>query len=100
MNYDSGSSQTTGFERSNGFMPWDHLANVLGALNGLGRAMLVTWQGYYSAVHQNASPTERELIRWHASLLNTCLDVVNDRLRAVESGEPEKKPSPEVIVVE
>jgi len=100
MNQDSDNSPVTGFERSNGFMPWDHFANVLVALNNLGRAMVVTWHGYYNAISQNAAPTERELIRWHASLLNTCLDVVNDRLRSVESVEVERKASPEVIVVE
>jgi hypothetical protein len=102
MNNDAAGSEATGFERSHGFMPWDHFGNVVVALNNLGRAMLLTWHDYYSAVQQNSAQTERELIRWHASLLNTCLDVVNDRLDAVERrpGGGGARVAPETIVVE
>ena len=83
-NFAPESSNSTGFERSHGFMPWDEFNNMVSAINNFGRAVIVNWSGFFTNVQQNAPQTERELLRWHASFLNSCLDVVNGRIQAVE----------------
>ncbi|NBC34132.1 MAG: hypothetical protein GVY13_15770 [Alphaproteobacteria bacterium] len=87
-------SETSGFDRSHGFVPWNDLSNVVVAFNGLFRAMVVSWNQYCADVHVNAPKTEQELLRWHASLLTTCLDVVNEQLRAAERTAAENAAPP------
>ena len=102
------SSNTTGFERTHGFMPWDEFNNMVSAINGFGRAFLVNWNSFFINVQENTPQTERELLRWHASFFHTCLDVVNDRLHAVEQSQAQSPPpepvpdfsGPETISIE
>lgn len=99
-------SETSGFNRSHGFVPWDEVSNVVVAVNSLFRSMVVSWNKYCADVHANAPNTEKELLRWHASLLTTCLDVVNEQLQAAErtaaenaAPPPPARPEPQTIEI-
>ena len=83
-NSDTNYSEASAFDRSNGFVPWTELGNVLVALNGFGRAMLSSCSQYVQNVRENAPETEREFLRLHASLLNTGADIVKSQLEALE----------------
>jgi hypothetical protein len=81
------------FDRSNGFVPWTELGNVLVALNSFGRAVLSSCSQYVQNVRENAPETEREILRLHASLLNTGADIVKNQLDALEQRMTQPAPA-------
>lgn len=77
-------SGTAAFDRGNGFLPIKEIGDLSVAANAFGRAVLVSFDRYVRNVRENAPETEREVIRLHLSLLNTCSDIVKGRLKELD----------------
>ena len=73
--------------RSAGPFPWPEATAVLRSVMELNQAFSSTWARTGSSAVENWPKTEREILKWHKTVLYMCIDVVDGAIQGIDRAE-------------
>lgn len=75
-----------------GLSPWAEIAAVLQSYSDLNRTFVEILTQAQTEVATNQPGTEREILRWHATLLKAGLNLVESRIENLDAAATQQSP--------